>query len=142
MPKSYPEIIVSAIILNDNHEVLLLNSFKTFNKLTLPGGHLELGESLISGVKREVYEETGLTPKNFKLYKFVEFIYGKSFWKEKHFIFFYYTCRSKKQKVLLNEEHQDFVWYPLSSIKDSTGIDPSAQSILEQYINEEVTDIS
>ena len=30
------------------------------NAWVLPGGHLEIGESLESGISREVYEEVGL----------------------------------------------------------------------------------
>jgi 8-oxo-dGTP pyrophosphatase MutT (NUDIX family) len=50
----------SAVIFNDAHEVLLeLRS--DFNLWGLPGGRMDVGESLEETVVREVLEETGLT---------------------------------------------------------------------------------
>lgn len=49
---------VTAYILNDS-KVLLLEHPK-LKKWLPPGGHLELNETPIEGIKREVFEETGL----------------------------------------------------------------------------------
>lgn len=48
-----------AIVINDNH--ILLNEFNKGEYYNLPGGGLELGETLKDCVKREVYEEAGYT---------------------------------------------------------------------------------
>ena len=52
-------IHVSTIALLGEH-VLLVQESKPENhgKWNLPGGHLEVGESLVSGAKREFFEET------------------------------------------------------------------------------------
>lgn len=53
-------IAVSAFVLNQAGELLMIR--RTDNDLyALPGGQLELGESLSEAVTREVREETGLT---------------------------------------------------------------------------------
>ena len=61
---SHPIVGVGAVIL-DRHEQRVLvvrrGQEPLLGEWTLPGGMLELGETLHEGVKREVLEETGLT---------------------------------------------------------------------------------
>ncbi len=50
----------SALVFNEfDRKVLFIQSTK-FNKLLLPGGHVENGESLNEASKRELYEEVGV----------------------------------------------------------------------------------
>lgn len=50
-------IRVKALIINTNNEFLLGYSHGTYQ---FPGGHIELGEELNLGLKRELKEETGI----------------------------------------------------------------------------------
>ena len=60
MEKILPAHIVAAagVVLNEKNEVLLVKTYK--DGWVLPGGEVELGENLIDGVKREIYEESGI----------------------------------------------------------------------------------
>lgn len=61
------ELTVLCLIENGN-EILLQNRIKKdWEGYTLPGGHVERGESFVDAVKREVKEETGLSIKKPKL---------------------------------------------------------------------------
>ena len=48
---------VKALMLNSKKEILLDSAYTT---IQFPGGHLEVGETLNEGLKREVLEETGI----------------------------------------------------------------------------------
>ena len=53
----YNVIRTKAFIVNDNDEILLVHNNHTYQ---FPGGHLELGESLIDSIRRELKEELGI----------------------------------------------------------------------------------
>lgn len=57
---NYPEPIVGALIVNHHNEVLLIKQKKWNDQFCIPGGHVELNESIEDAIKREVYEEVGL----------------------------------------------------------------------------------
>ena len=55
-------------LVNRGDEILLQNRIKKdWQGYTLPGGHIEPGESFVDGVIREMKEETGLDIANPKL---------------------------------------------------------------------------
>ncbi|MFS0560613.1 NUDIX domain-containing protein [Terribacillus sp. 179-K 1B1 HS] len=49
---------VSAVIQNNQH--ILLQQRSDNGKWSLPGGNMDIGESILEAIKREVIEETGL----------------------------------------------------------------------------------
>jgi 8-oxo-dGTP diphosphatase len=62
--RQYPErpiVGVGAVIVNDGRVVLVKRRYEPLaGRWSLPGGTLELGETLEAGVAREMREETGL----------------------------------------------------------------------------------
>lgn len=61
-----PKIAVNAIVFNGQGEVLLAK--RTDNGLwCIPGGHVDLGETLAEACLRELFEETGLKAEVVKL---------------------------------------------------------------------------
>jgi ADP-ribose pyrophosphatase YjhB (NUDIX family) len=65
-PQITPKIAVNGIVLNEKGEVLLAK--RTDNGLwCIPGGHMDLGESLAQACVRELLEETGLRVEVLKL---------------------------------------------------------------------------
>jgi nucleoside triphosphatase len=114
MPKqSFPEPTVGAFVFNPEGLLLLVRSHKWRGKWVVPGGHLELGERLENAVLREVREETGLEVTDIRFINFQECIYDEAFWKRRHFVFFDYTCRSRRNTVQLNSEAEAYKWVSL-----------------------------
>jgi ADP-ribose pyrophosphatase YjhB (NUDIX family) len=61
-----PKIAVNAVVFNEKREVLLAR--RTDNGLwCIPGGHVELGETLSQACLRELFEETGLRARVIRL---------------------------------------------------------------------------
>lgn len=60
--KRRPLIGVGAIVFDSMGRILLVRRGNPpqKGKWAIPGGHLELGETIFEGVKRELFEETGL----------------------------------------------------------------------------------
>jgi nucleoside triphosphatase len=108
--QAYPEPTVGILIFNPKGELLLLQSQKWPGRHVVPGGHVELGERIEQTVIREAKEETGLEVRDLQFLGWQEFVYDQSFWKQRHFIFFDYTCRVESTEVWLNEEAEDHLW--------------------------------
>ncbi len=108
--QAFPEPTAGALIFNEEGRIFLMKSHKWKGKYVIPGGHIELGESAEKALKREIKEETGLKIYGITFIGFQEFIFGKQFWKKKHFIFLDYACKTKSKNVKLSSEGQGFIW--------------------------------
>ena len=108
----FPEPTVGALIVNDDGEVLLCESHKWPNIYTVPGGHVELGETFEEALKREIKEEVGLDVKVEELLSIQQVIYPKEFWKRAHFVFLDFLCRADgAQNVIVDgDEIQNTLW--------------------------------
>lgn len=115
--KQYPEPTVGATIINSEGKVLLCKSHKWGNRYVIPGGHIELGETMEEALKREVFEETGLTVKDIRMLGINESIFHPTFHEKKHFIFINFLCRTEETNVRLNDESQSYVWADLRDIE-------------------------
>ena len=137
MRQKYPEPTVGALIFNRKGELFLIKSNKWKGKYVIPGGHIELGETIEHALKREIKEETGLEISNIKFVQLQEFIFDKHFWKKRHFIFLDCSCKTSSKKVKLNDEGQEFVWV---SIKEALKlpIEPYTRSAIEACIRKKV----
>ncbi|OLB72535.1 hypothetical protein AUI06_01135 [archaeon 13_2_20CM_2_52_21] len=132
--QAYPEPTVGALIVNKEGKILLTKSHKWFDKYTLPGGHIEVGETMKEAVIREVKEEVGLDVEVAEILLMQEAVFAEEFWKRKHFIFFDFLCMSKDQRVKLDgREIQEYVWeYPGAAFK--LNLDSFTKKTLEKYL--------
>ena len=131
--QKYPEPVAGAFIVNEKGELLLLKSHKWSDMYVVPGGHIEVGETMQQALRREVLEETGLIVSGEKFLCFWEFINEGEFHTQKHMIFFNFLVTIKPGKVSLNDEAQEFVWItPKESLK--LPLNKYTKLTIEQYL--------
>src|SRR5580692_5066309 len=91
---SAPLVAVGAVIVKDGRVLLVRRGTAPLKgHWTLPGGLLELGESLHEGVVREVREETGLTVEPLELIELLERIHREESRIQFHYVIADYLCR-------------------------------------------------
>lgn len=112
--KKYPrgiEVVASALIINKNEEILLIKSHKWGDNYLIPGGHVELTETVKEAAKREGEEETGLKLKPLYCINIGELINEPTFNRRAHLVFFHFVCEALTKKVKLDErELKEFIW--------------------------------
>ena len=121
MDQAFPEPTVGALIQREDGHVLLCESHKWPGLYTVPGGHVELGETCEDALVREIKEEVGLDIKVIDLVSIQQVIYPGEFHRKAHFIFFDYLCSViGNQQVKVDEkEIQKTIWI---SPKDALNI--------------------
>jgi len=132
--KKYPEPTVGALILNNKNEILLIKSYKWKDRFTIPGGHIEIGESIEKALKREIKEEVGLDIKVIKFITYHEAIFSEEFYKPKHFIFLDYLCKAKIDNAKVDQkEAQELIWVlPQKALQ--LNIDTFTRKTIEEYL--------
>jgi len=93
------EIVGSGVVENSEGKILLAQSPKWHDKWAMPGGHIEVGETIEDAMVREIKEEVGLSVESQGIISFGELINSKDFYRPAHFIYFDVLC-----KVIENSE--------------------------------------
>ena len=121
-------ITVKACI-HRNNKVLLLKNEKGWD---LPGGHLKEGEPPVDGLKREIYEETGLNIADIEM---VNSPVGK-----KRF----YCATFLNDDVHISNEHHEFKFFDISEIENLDNLNEAFRKVILKClgVEEKTNDIS
>jgi ADP-ribose pyrophosphatase YjhB (NUDIX family) len=97
MQREYPEsplVGVGAVVVDEGRVLLVRRGREPLKgHWSLPGGMLELGESLIDGVVREIWEETGLIVEPLELIELLDRIHRNGERVRYHYVIADYLCR-------------------------------------------------
>lgn len=119
--RSYPQrpfLAVSAAIMRDGKVLAVRRARQpALNLYTMPGGVVEIGETLTEAVKREVREETALEIEPVALAGHREAILrdGEGL-VQRHFIILCFAARWLSGEPALNEELDDARWLTLAEL--------------------------
>jgi len=128
------EVVGSAVIENFKGQILLTKSPRWKNKWVMPGGHIEVGESIEEGILREAKEETGLELEPIKVIHSGELIESGDFFRPAHFIFFDLLCRAESEDVKLDaKELSEYIWVSPEEALEMD-IAESYAKVVEKYI--------
>src|SRR5690348_11607858 len=122
-----PYLAVSAAIFHDDRVLIVRRGRPPAHGLyTLPGGVVELGETLEEAVIREVREETGLAIAPLQLVGFREAIARDSAGRiERHFVILPFAARWIEGEISLSEELAEAHWrkpVELADLKTTEGL--------------------
>ncbi|OGF23737.1 nucleotide exchange factor GrpE [Candidatus Falkowbacteria bacterium RIFCSPLOWO2_12_FULL_45_13] len=133
--RGFPEVVVAAVIYNDQGEILLTQCAKWGDCWQIPGGHVEPGETCGQALKREIREETGLEIDNIKLNDLQDCIYPKDFSRKAHFVFLDYSARLAGGKMAeKNREMEDFKWIKPEQALKELKLNPYTKISVEKFI--------
>lgn len=120
-------ILTNMCMIHDGNRILVQDrKKKDWPGITLPGGHVEIGELFIESVIREIYEETGLIIKSPKLVGIKEWSFDGI-----RYIALLYKTNEYSGKIKPSKEGEIF-WINLDEI-DKYKLAGSLKSILEIY---------
>ena len=138
--RSYPDrpfLAVSAAIVRDGKILLVRRARPPAQGLfSLPGGVVEVGETLTQAVIREVREETSLTIEPVGLAGFRETITRDPNGRiERHFVILPFAARWLAGEVALNEELSEARWLhaaDLAGLPTTPGLDEIVANALQR----------
>ena len=122
-----PYLAVSAAIFRDGRVLIVRRAQPPAHGLyTLPGGVVELGETLVEAVTREVREETGLEIEPHGLAGYRQLIARDGSGRiERHFVILPFAARWLAGEIALNDELAEGRWLEpdaLSGLKTTEGL--------------------
>ena len=135
---SNPLVGVGAVVVDDRSRVLLVKRGTEPRKghWSLPGGLLELGESLKEGVEREILEETGLFVQPEAIVEVVDCIYRNSDGNQSqvrfHYVVVDYWCGIIGGELKPSSDVSDVAWVNRAEWTDTNFY--SLESITVQVI--------
>src|SRR5689334_25308249 len=126
-----PYLAVSAAIFHDDRVLIVRRARPPAHGLyTLPGGGVELGETLEEAVIREVREETALEVEPIALAGYRQAIARDAVGKiERHFVILPFAARWIAGDVLLNEELAEAQWLSPTALGDLKTTEGLAQIV-------------
>jgi len=119
----------------DRHRVLLIRrgSEPLKGEWSLPGGLLELGEELTSGVRRELREETGLEVEPLAIILPFDRIVREGSRVKYHYVIVDYLCRRKRGRLRPASDVVDARWVRRKDLPQYHLTDMATAVILQAF---------
>ena len=135
-------VITGIFIQNEKCEIWFGRMPKWSDKLAIPGGHLDRGETLEEGAKRELLEETGLKADSLEYLGHFETIDPVDFTTPKHFIAYNYRYHvTGRPEVTYNEEFSEDMWLTKEQALARDDINSLTRTTLEALDSDDDTNL-
>lgn len=129
-----PLVGVGAVVVDEGRVLLVRRGREPLKgQWSLPGGLLELGESLTDGVSREVREETGLIVEPIELIELLDRIHHQEKRVRYHYVIADYLCRVKGGTLQAGSDADDVRWAERAewNSHNALNLDPITVRIIE-----------
>ena len=114
MPQQF--IGVKAVIL-DGNKILLIKRSNKYDDFSgawdIPGGRINFGEEPVSGLRREVKEETGLDLKEILRPLDARTVFNDG---ERQIVRITYLCKTADREIKLSDEHTEMQWFDINDL--------------------------
>ena len=136
MAREYPDAPVAGVggVVIRGDEVLLVRRAHAprQGEWSLPGGHLELGESLAEAVRREVLEETGVEVEVGPLVEAFDRVHRDEAGRVRyHFVIVDFLCRPVGGAVQAGDDAADARWVARTAVA-ALGVNAHAHAVIEK----------
>lgn len=126
-------------LIQDGEKILLQNRVKKdWKGYTLPGGHVEAGESFVDAVKREMKEETGLDILNPKLVGIKQFPFKNEEGVDCRYIVLLFKAEEFKGEVVSSSEGE-MTWVRYDKLSSMDTVD-DLEDLLDVFNNPDLTE--
>jgi len=129
-----PLVGVSAVVVHEGKVLLVRRGHEPLKgQWSLPGGLLELGESLTGGVVREVMEETGLIVEPIELVELLDRIHREGERVRYHYVIADYLCRVVGGELKAASDADEVRWVERAewNSHSALALDPVTVSVIE-----------
>lgn len=109
-------VVVDGILINDNKVLLVKRAAHLSNpgKYGLPGGYLDLNETIVEGIKREIKEETGYESKGVQLIRIIDKPYRKG--EDRQNVEFSFLVELGEKTSESDDESSAVEWFDLDNL--------------------------
>ena len=136
MTRSEKAIITALCMVYDDNKILLQNRVKEdWRGITFPGGHIEKEESFVQGIKREIFEETGLTIYNPQICGVKQFQTEND---ERYIVLLFKTNQFDGE--LVSSEEGEMLWIDRESLQSYPIVDDFME-LLKVFDNEDINEM-
>ncbi len=133
MKREYPDhpiVGVGGVVIRDNFVLLIRRGREPLKgEWSIPGGMLELGESLKDGIKREILEETGLKVRPLEPIAVLDRIQENGGRVQFHYVIIDYVCRPAGGRLKAGSDVLDARWVDRRNLLDYK-ITPKAAAVI------------
>jgi len=134
-----PILTVGGLLFNLMGEALFVRTHKWNNRYGLPGGKVELGETLEQAFRREVREETALEVTDIEFICVQESIFSPDFYKPLHMVLLNFQATVRAAGFgdvvpVLNDEAQEYVWMHLEAALETLDLNGPTQHLVRTII--------
>ncbi|MDO8626752.1 MAG: nucleotide exchange factor GrpE [Candidatus Magasanikbacteria bacterium] len=133
--KKYPIIAVGALIYNQAGKILLVRGPKFGDFWTIPGGKVDLGETVEQALRREIKEEISVEIGKVEFVQFQDAINPPSYHEPKHFLFIDFLAELKNGEPAVSNEITEFIWVDAATARQDLKTSPTVDKLIQAYLD-------